>query len=78
MQYTGGVAWTVHFSPEAELWLSSLTDEQFDSMIAAVEMLEQDGPTLGRPAVDSIKGSRHRNMKRAAVVRWPFARAIRV
>lgn len=63
MHYCEGVAWVVHFSPEAERWLKSLTDEQFDSILAAVEMLEQDGPALGRPAVDSIKGSRHRNMK---------------
>jgi len=26
-------------------------------------MLEQYGPSLGRPAVDHIKGSRHHNMK---------------
>ncbi|MFT4036447.1 MAG: type II toxin-antitoxin system RelE/ParE family toxin [Patulibacter sp.] len=57
------MAWVVHFSPEAEQWLASLPDEQFDSVIAAVEMLEVDGPALGRPAVDLVKGSRHSNMK---------------
>ncbi len=31
--------------------------------MAAIELLEQHGPTLGRPAVDRIEGSRHHNMK---------------
>lgn len=30
---------------------------------AAVDDLESKGPALGRPFVDSIKGSRHHNMK---------------
>ncbi len=30
---------------------------------AAIDMLQEHGPRLGRPAVDSIKGSRHHNMK---------------
>jgi len=30
---------------------------------AAVELLEQGGPALGRPLVDTLKGSRHPNMK---------------
>ena len=32
-------------------------------MAAAIDLIEQEGPTLGRPAVDSIEGSRHHNMK---------------
>jgi hypothetical protein len=28
-----------------------------------VDLLQQHGPTLGRPVVDSIKASRHHNMK---------------
>lgn len=30
---------------------------------AAVEVLEERGPGLGRPFVDHVKGSRHANMK---------------
>jgi len=29
----------------------------------AIRILESDGPTLGRPLVDTIAGSRHANMK---------------
>jgi hypothetical protein len=55
--------WVVLFSTEAEEWLASLTDEEWASIMAPIEMLEAEGPSLGRPAVDSITGSRHRNMK---------------
>jgi len=36
---------------------------QQDALAAAVEILEDSGPSLGRPLVDTIKGSRHSNMK---------------
>lgn len=32
-------------------------------MAGVVDLLEQSGPALGRPAVDRIEGSRHHNMK---------------
>lgn len=32
-------------------------------MVARVELLEQLGPALGRPAVDNVHRSRHPNMK---------------
>ena len=40
-----------------------------------LRLLEQRGPGLGRPLVDSVKGSRHANMKelRAGTIRVPFA-----
>jgi hypothetical protein len=55
--------WTVLFSVEAEEWLASLTDQEWSSIMASIEMLEEQGPSLGRPAVETITGSRHRNMK---------------
>jgi hypothetical protein len=30
---------------------------------AAIDMLAETGPALGRPLVDRVKGSRHHNMK---------------
>ncbi|SJM45198.1 hypothetical protein CZ774_01970 [Frigoribacterium sp. JB110] len=32
-------------------------------MVAAIELLEDRGPQLGRPIVDTVASSRHRNMK---------------
>jgi hypothetical protein len=57
------MAWPVLFSHEAEAWFSSLSDAEWVSMVAVIDLLEQEGPSLGRPAVDTIKGSRHANMK---------------
>ena len=31
--------------------------------MAAIEMLEERGPQLGRPLVDTVTASRHKNMK---------------
>lgn len=34
-----------------------------DELLALMGLLKQFGPTLGRPRVDTLKGSRHANMK---------------
>jgi hypothetical protein len=57
------VAWDVYFTAVAEEWLLGLDDDNYTAMLAAIELLEVHGPSLGRPAVDRIEGSRHRNMK---------------
>lgn len=46
-----------------EEWLLSLSDDDYDLIIAALEVLQSEGPTLGRPLVDTIRDSRHKNMK---------------
>lgn len=44
-------------------WLASLDDDSRDQVVAAVELLEDQGPQLGRPLVDTVTASRHKNMK---------------
>jgi hypothetical protein len=48
-----------------------------DELLAHIELLEQFGPQLGRPRVDTLNGSRHANMKElrfdAADGVWRFA-----
>ena len=44
-------------------WLASLDRASREQVVAAVELLEEHGPHLGRPLVDSVVGSRHKNMK---------------
>ena len=34
-----------------------------EALLAAIRVLQDLGPGLGRPLVDTIKGSRHKNMK---------------
>ena len=51
---------------EAELiegWLRTVDEVTFDLIGAAVEILAEHGPGLGRPLVDTVIGSRHSNMK---------------
>lgn len=58
-----GRTWEVEFTPEAERWLRRLGTRDANRVALAIEQLRIDGPNLGRPRVDSIRGSRHHNMK---------------
>ncbi len=40
-----------------------LDPRSYEQVVAAIELLRNRGPALGRPLVDSVKGSRHKNMK---------------
>lgn len=44
-------------------WLKTVDDGTYDQVIAALRIVTEHGPGLGRPLVDSIAGSRHKNMK---------------
>jgi hypothetical protein len=54
--------WDIELAAVAA-WLELLSDDDYHQVIAALELLQERGPQLGRPLVDSIKGSRHKNMK---------------
>jgi hypothetical protein len=57
------VVWRVELTPEAERWYMSLERRDANRIAAAIDKLEERGPGLGRPYVDSVKGSRFHNMK---------------
>ncbi len=67
--------WDVEVTDQFEQWWDTLSVEDQQTIDAAVGLLEQRGPGLGRPLVDSVKGSRHANMKelRAGTIRVLFA-----
>jgi hypothetical protein len=44
-------------------WLAGLDDRSHELVIAALELLAERGPLLGRPLVDTVTSSRHNNMK---------------
>jgi hypothetical protein len=46
-----------------DTWMGSLNEEEYEHLFAALEYLEEHGPTAGRPFVDTLDGSRHPNMK---------------
>lgn len=47
------------FDPEFDAFPAAVQDE----LLAHAHLLAQFGPTLGRPRVDTLNGSRHANMK---------------
>lgn len=59
--------WQVQQTDEFGQWWGSLTDEEQDEIDAAVELLEERGPALGRPLVETIKQSKFSNMKELRV-----------
>jgi hypothetical protein len=55
--------WEVEYTNEFAEWWENLEERNQDFLTAAVDKLEEKGPALGRPLVDTIEGSRHPNMK---------------
>lgn len=55
--------WSSQFHPIFAAWVGTLTVEDQEALLASIRVLERLGPTLGRPLVDTVKGSRHKNMK---------------
>ena len=57
------MSWMVEFHDEFVPEFRSLHHRVQDEAYAVAHLLEQFGPQLGRPQVDTLKGSRHANMK---------------
>jgi hypothetical protein len=55
--------WDVEFHPDCEAWANGLEPADAEALLAAIRVLRDQGPNLGRPLVDKISGSRHKNMK---------------
>jgi len=57
------VVWRVDFHADFVPEFEALNEAVQDELLAHVPVLETFGPQLGRPRVDTLKGSRHSNMK---------------
>ncbi|TAN58021.1 MAG: addiction module toxin RelE [Magnetospirillum sp.] len=55
--------WTIRFHDEFEPEFEVLPVEVQDELLAHAKVLARIGPTLGRPHVDTLTGSKHANMK---------------
>ena len=55
--------WEVATTDEFDAWFAELAADGQAEIIAKVELLKVVGPQLGRPHVDTLKRSRHSNMK---------------
>ncbi|EMJ85358.1 type II toxin-antitoxin system RelE/ParE family toxin [Leptospira meyeri] len=59
--------WQVLQTEEFEGWLATLNESVKEDIFANVTVLGVHGPSLGRPRVDTIKNSIHKNMKELRV-----------
>ncbi len=55
--------WTVQHSDEFSPEYVRYSEEIQDEILAISEILEERGPHVGRPRVDTLKGSKYPNMK---------------
>ena len=55
--------WTVEIGDEFEPEFTELHEDVRTEVLALSRVLQQFGPQLGRPRVDTLNGSRHANMK---------------
>jgi len=57
------VKWAVELGDEFQPEYEKLHTDVQDELLAMTLLLQQFGPQLGRPHVDTLNGSRHANMK---------------
>ncbi len=61
------MAWEIETSDEFIAWYDGLNEDELESVNFSVDLLEQGGPMLGRPYVDTLKDSRIPNLKELRV-----------
>src|SRR5438874_13716154 len=57
------VKWAVEIADEFKPEFDALGQDVRTEVLALARVLQQFGPQLGRPRVDTLNGSRHANMK---------------
>lgn len=73
------MAWNILFHDDFAIEFEALEESLQDELLAHALLLKDFGPGLGRPTVDTLKGSKHPNMKelrfawKGAVRRVAFA-----
>jgi len=55
--------WTIETTDEFNKWFLSLADNEQDEIRTSIRLLERLGPHLPRPHADTLKNSKHSNMK---------------
>ncbi|XGV95259.1 MAG: type II toxin-antitoxin system RelE/ParE family toxin [Leptolyngbya sp. BL-A-14] len=63
MDRMSAMPWEVLFYEAFESEFDALAEAVQDELLAKAVLLATFGPALGRPHVDTLKGSRYRNMK---------------
>lgn len=55
--------WSVELDDDFAEWLNDLEEPERNEILAHALFLKRFGPSLGRPHVDTVKGSKFKNMK---------------
>jgi hypothetical protein len=55
--------WSIDRTEQVAEWIKKLDEDAREAIFKTLLILQEIGPSLGRPYVDSVKESRHRNMK---------------
>jgi hypothetical protein len=55
--------WIIDRTKEIAEWIKKLDEDAKEAIFKTLLILREIGPLLGRPYVDAIKESRHKNMK---------------
>lgn len=54
------VAWDIEATDEFQAWWAGLSDAEHEAITVGIAVLEEKGPALGRPRVDTLaKDSKH-------------------
>ena len=57
------MSWEVILLEEVERWYLTLDEDAMAALTGAIDLLELEEPTLGRPTVDKVNGSKSHNIK---------------
>jgi len=57
------MSWSVDFHPKFKEEYDQLSEAVQNGLLASITPLQEFGPSLGRPDVDTLKDSRYANMK---------------
>jgi hypothetical protein len=63
IEYNQPMEWNVIFDPDFRIWFYEQEPGLQDEIFAIIKILAESGPKLGRPRVDTLKGSAFNNMK---------------
>jgi hypothetical protein len=59
--------WAIETTDRFDVWFDTLDDADRENLLASLMVLKERGPMLSRPYADTVKGSRHSNMKELRV-----------
>ena len=59
--------WSILRTDEIVRWITDLDDDAKEAIYKSLLILSEIGPSLGRPHVDSVRGSTYPNMKELRV-----------